>query len=147
QERDHAQRTEPPCLVVGWGDGKRQRCTGLVPHAAVVAGDDAKGVVARRKVAVEGLAASAGVLPVAVPAFELVSKKNFLRRDEAERGVVNLQIANMRRQWHLPVLRRRSQIVGLVVGGDLLDMHWRRKIVEEQVAGIDDADATQRDEP
>ena len=78
-------------------------------------------------------------------AFELVAEPHLLRRDEAERRVVDLQIAGQRRQAQ-PIgavgSRRRS-----AVGSDLLDVHRRRERVERQATRIDDADAFQRKEP
>ena len=85
---------EPGGLVVGRSDGEIQECAGLVPHAAVIASHHAEAVVAGRKIVIEGLPAIAGVLPIAIPAFQLVAKKHLLRRDEAERRVVDLQIAD-----------------------------------------------------
>src|ERR1700687_6235931 len=39
------------------------------------------------------------------------------------------------------------RIVGLFIGGDLLDVHWGRKLVDVKVLGINDADAPERHEP
>lgn len=63
----------------------------------------------------------ADVLPIAIPALQFVAKEYLLRRDEAERGVVNLQIAYEWRQAHLGGSHRR-RIVGLVIYDDLLDV-------------------------
>ena len=41
----------------------------------------------------------------------------------------------------------RSRIVGLAVGGDLLDVYRRGKLIEGKVARIDDADAVESAEP
>ena len=98
QKRGHARHMEPDGLVVRRGDGKIERCAGLVPHPAVIAGRDAEAVVARRKIVVERLPAVANVLPIADPAFQLVAKQDLFRRDQAERGVVDLQIADQRGQ-------------------------------------------------
>ena len=54
---------------------KSQERAGFVPHAAVIAGDHAEAVVARREIGVERLPAIAGVLPVAILAFQLVREK------------------------------------------------------------------------
>src|SRR5262249_36207471 len=66
--------------------------------------------------------------------------------DEAQRRVVNFQIAYERGQWRQPC-GSEGDIVRLAVGGDLFDVHWRRKFVERKVVRIDDADAIQRPEP
>ena len=70
----------------------------LVPHPAVVAGDDAEAVVAGRKVRILRLAVVDHLPPVAILALQLVLEMDLLRRDQAQRGVVDLQIANPRRQ-------------------------------------------------
>src|SRR5262249_40433134 len=118
----------------------------LVPHAAVVAGDHAEPVIAGRKIRVERLPAIADVLPVAIEAFELVAKLILLRGDEAERRVVDLQVAHER--WQVRLLSCcGGYVVALAVGRDLLDVYRRRQLVQRQVLWIDDADAAWRDEP
>src|SRR5215472_5277007 len=90
QKCSHAQQTEPVCLVPGRRDGERQGSTSFVPHATVIAGTHAEAVAARRQIAIERLPASVGVLPIAIPTFELVAKKYLFRHDEAERCIVDL---------------------------------------------------------
>src|SRR5215469_3810984 len=58
KKRSHARQTEPPGLVVRWGNGEIQKCAGLVPHAAVIASHHAEAVVARREVAIKRLSPS-----------------------------------------------------------------------------------------
>jgi len=94
----HARQTEPGGLVVRRGDGKIEKCAGLVPHAAVIAGAHAEAVVTRRNIAIVRLPAIAGVLPVALPAFQLVAEEYLLLRDETERRIFDLQIAHQRGQ-------------------------------------------------
>src|SRR5215469_2205837 len=94
EKRSHARQTEPPGLVVRWRNRKIQRRALLVPHAAVVAGLYAEAVVARRQICVEGLTAIPGLLPIAVKPFQQVEKQDFFRSNEAERRVIDLQIAN-----------------------------------------------------
>src|SRR6266404_900501 len=96
EKSDREQHPEPGGLVISRSDGEIEVGAGLVPHAAVIAGDHAETVVARRKIGIEDLPAIAGVLPIAVVAFQLVAKEYFLRRDQTERRVVYFQIA---RQW------------------------------------------------
>src|SRR5262249_11677192 len=83
--------------------------------------------------------------PIAIPTFELVAEEDLFRSDEAERRVVDLEIAYPWRQAHIPTSGSRS--VRSVVGGDLLDVYWRRKFVEGKMARIDDADAIEECEP
>ena len=90
---NHDRHTEPDGLVVGRRDRKIQERARFVPHAAVVGCYDAEAVVAGRKIGIERLPAIAGVLPIAIVAFELVAKPHLFRRDEAERCIVDLQIA------------------------------------------------------
>ncbi len=127
-----AQGAEPIRLPVRGSDEELERRALLVPDAAVVRGDHAETVVAGVEVAVERLAAIAGLLPVGVSTFELVAKPVEFGRDEAERGVVDLEIAHERRQ-----AQRRRRIVGPSVRDDSLDMNRRRLIVVWQVAGVD----------
>src|SRR6267142_123896 len=98
QKGGDARQTEPAGLIVRWSDGKIQERAGLVPDSAVIAGTHAKAVVAWRNIAVVRLPAIAGVLPIAIPAFQLVAEKYLFLRDEAERRIVDLQIAHQRGQ-------------------------------------------------
>src|SRR5713226_8860132 len=98
QKHRYTRQTEPRGLVVRRGYGKIQERSGLIPHPAVIASHNAEAVVARREIRIESLTAIASILPIAVPAFQLVTKKNLFRRDEAERGVIYLQITNERGQ-------------------------------------------------
>src|SRR5215813_3872973 len=59
--------------------------------AAVVRGHHAEPAVARRKVVVERLPPIADVLPIAIEAFEFVFEPVLLRRNQAERGIVDLK--------------------------------------------------------
>ncbi len=133
-------------LVVSGRNREVQGRAFLVPHAAVVAGDHAKAILARRKIGVERLPAIAGVLPVAIHAFQLVAKEILLRSDETERCIVDLQIAHQRWQTHASRLQRR-RVVDLAVGSDLLDVDRRREFVEGKMARIDDLYAFSRHEP
>ena len=94
------------------------------------------------KVGVERLSPLADVLPLAVAAFELDPEPVLLRRDEAQRGVVDLQIANERRQ---PQTGRR--VVRFPIRDHLLDVHRRRKRVDADVPRIDDGDPVECREP
>src|SRR5258708_781061 len=94
QKSGRARRAKPGGLVVRRVDGKIERRAGLVPHAAVVAGDHAETVIAWRKIVIERLSFIANVLPVAIAAFQFDAKADLLRRHQAESGIVDLQIAN-----------------------------------------------------
>ena len=74
QKSGGARHAEPGGLVIRRGDGEIEGCAGLIPHAAVVAGDHAEAVVARRKIRIECLPAIAHVLPFAIVAFQHVAK-------------------------------------------------------------------------
>src|SRR6266852_4092214 len=97
-KRRYTRQTEPRRLVVRRGYGKIQERSGLIPQTAVIASDDAEAVVARREIRIESLTAIASVLPIAVPVFQLVTKKDLFRRHEAQRRVIYLQITNERGQ-------------------------------------------------
>src|SRR5262249_33533158 len=127
-----------------WRDRKLEDVAGLVPHATVVAGDDAEAIGARRQVAVWLLPPVAHVHPVAIPAIELYLEPVLLGDDETERGVVDLQIARQRRQPHAAI---RSRGVCDPVSRDLFDVHGWRKLVERKMARIDHAQAVRRNKP
>src|SRR5262249_53798972 len=100
--------------------------------------------MARRKIVKKRLPASAGVLPIAVVSFEHVAKTDLLRDGEAERRVVDFEIARQRGKARAPAEKRIARQVipvRLAVGDDLLDLHRRRKLVGGNAAWIDDADA------
>src|SRR4029453_5354599 len=133
---------EPARLVVGGSDGELERGAFLVPDAGVVAALDAEPVRARVQVGVERLAPRADVLPVAVAAFEHDAEVVLLGSNEAQPGVVDLQVANM---WRQP--QAGCRVIRLAVGGDLLDDHRRDQRVGGKAMRIDDADPAQRQEP
>ena len=80
----------------------------LVPHAAVVGGHDAEAVVAGSEIRILDLPLVADVPPVPVLALELESETHLLRRDQAQRRVIDLEIANERRQSRAETVRRRT---------------------------------------
>ena len=69
QRRDR-ERHEPGGLVERRRDDEGDGGAGFVPHAAVIGRHHAEAVGARRQIGIEGLAAIARILPVAVVAFE-----------------------------------------------------------------------------
>src|SRR5262249_11777759 len=97
EERDYRCRPYRRALVPRGRDRELQDVPGLVPHAAVVAGDDAEAVRARTQIAVVRLAVSAHLTPVVILAFEPDSELILFRYHEAERRVVDLKVARQRR--------------------------------------------------
>ncbi len=149
QKRRHAGQLEPSGLVVGRRDGKIQRIPRLVPHSTVIASHHPEAVLAWTKIGIERLPPRPRVLPVAIPTFQLHAEVHLFRHHQAQRGVINRQVAHQRRQ-----LRGRGGCitvgalpVSLAVRDDLLDVHRGRKFVEGKVTRIDDADAVARQEP
>src|SRR4029434_924641 len=128
QEKNQNGQAEPRGLVEGRGDGEVQQRTFLIPHSAVIRGHQAESVGAWREVRVDRLATVAGILPLVIVAFQFVAELNLLRGDEAQRRVINREVANKCGQAQ--PLRR---VVSLAVGGDLLDLYRGRKLVERKV--------------
>src|ERR1700722_5073933 len=85
------QKDEPPCLVESWTDRYGQNRAGFIPNPIVVACDDAKPIVARGQVSVEGLPPGAGILPIGIDPVELVAKQNPFRDCKAQGGVVDFE--------------------------------------------------------
>ena len=101
-ERGDDQRAEPRRLVPGRQDRERQGRAGLVPHAVVVAGEDAEAVGAGLEIRVERRAALAHVVPLRFPALQAIAESDAFRNGEAERGVVDTDRASQRRHLHVP---------------------------------------------
>src|SRR5262249_31903574 len=95
------QENKPARLVVRRSNREIKRRSRLVPHAAVVARYHAESVFLRRQIAIKRLPPVSHVLPIAVPAFQFVAETHLLRRHQAQRRVVNLQIAQQRRQFFI----------------------------------------------
>src|SRR5262245_25880978 len=88
----HRECQKPPRLVVRWRNDEVNGCADFVPDTTVVGRRDAEAVLSRREIGVESLSAVNDLLPVTIEAFELVAKSHFLRRDQAQCGVIDLQI-------------------------------------------------------
>src|SRR5262249_51241563 len=116
------------------------------PHPAVVASDHSEAVVAVREIGIKRLPPRPDVMPIGLPAFELVAEEYLFGSGEAECGVVYLQVAHQRGQSQA-LIHIGSRIVVFAVGGDLLDVYRRGKAVEWKVARIDDAHSVQTGEP
>ena len=66
----------------------------------------------------------------------------FFRRDQAQGGVLDSEVADVGGQAH-----PGPEVVWFVVGDDLLDVHRRRQLIERKMLRIDDADAAKTQEP
>src|SRR5271166_2670183 len=73
-----AEGAKPVCLVVRRRDGEIQPCRAIVPHAVTVGRDYAERILPGRQIRIEGLAASTGVVPVAVIVFQAVTELHSL---------------------------------------------------------------------
>ena len=111
---------------------KSSAAAGIVPDAAVVGGGHAEAVVAGAEIVVKGLAAAAGILPFGIVALQFVAEAAFFRRHETERGIVDLQIADQRRQAQgaLQIGCRKARFS---VDRDLFDLHGWWESVDRQV--------------
>ena len=86
--------------------------------------------------------------PVFVLPLQLDAELHLLRRDKAESGVIDLQIASTRLADAVSKLAAPASSANkLVVRDNLLDVYRRREFVESKMTRIDDLDAFSRDEP
>ena len=81
KRNDRAERAEPIRLVVGRRNRKVQKRAFLVPHAVVVASDDAEAVIARREVRIFYFAVIDNFSPVAILTLQLETKTHSLGLD------------------------------------------------------------------
>ena len=81
-------------------------------------------------------------LPVPVLPLQHVFETDLLRRDQAQRRVIDPTVADVGGQAH-----PAREGVRLAVGYDGLDVHRRREFVDGKMARIDDADAVARQKP
>src|SRR5262249_22546278 len=94
------QRAEPPRLPICRGDREIEHIALLVPHTAVVAGGHAETIVTWRKVGIERPTAVPRVSPIAIATLELVAEQHPLRSHQAQRGVIDLEVAHPGWQAH-----------------------------------------------
>src|SRR5262249_41386350 len=127
---------EPNRLIVGRGDRKLQSVAGLVPHAAVVRGKNTEPVSARRKIGILNLPLIDYLSPVAVLAFEFVSKANLLRGCQAISRVMDRDIADRCRQP-----QSLTRVVRTCVRLDLLNPHRRWNSVEDEMTRVENTHA------
>ncbi len=133
-------------MIVSRGDVEIDESSSLAPHTAVVAGHHAKAIIAGTQIVIKRLAAITSLLPIAVAAFQFVSETDLFRGNEAQRRIVDLQIAYQRRQTHWPTFVR-GRIVGFAIRNELFDLHRRLKVIEWKTTWIDDAYAVACREP
>ena len=144
RHRAHRERQKPLRLVVGGSDREIERGARFVPHAAVVRRHDPEPVRAGRQVGVERLPPRARVLPVAIAALEPVAEPHLLGCDEAERRVVDLQVAD---GWQAPRFPSPDAIGYLCRSAIICSMRTGGGSVLNEVGRIDDGDAVGRREP
>jgi hypothetical protein len=144
-----AERTKPTGLVIRGGHRELEGVPLFVPHAAVVAGHDTEAVCARREVRVLNVSLVDDLPPVVVLALQPVLEADLLRRDEAERRVVDLQIAHARRESNAGHGHIAGHVLppDIVIGDQPLDMHRCSDGVGRKVPRVDDLDALSHDEP
>src|SRR5258705_96036 len=121
---DDAESTEPGRLVENRRNREVDERAFFVPHAAVVAGRHAESVIHWREVRVVRVAWVDGHAPVAVLPLELDPEAHLFRHGQAQRGVVDDEISDARRQPQAPAAGC-GRVVDLAVRGDLLDVHRR----------------------
>jgi hypothetical protein len=121
-------------------DRERDRVALVVPYAAVVRSGDAKPVRARPKIGVLHLAVVDDLSPVRVLAVKLEAKVHLLRRHQAERCVIDCQIANVGSQP-----QTGARVDSLAVCREFLDVDRRRNGVRVEVSRIDDAEQSRND--
>ena len=130
EDQHEAQRAEPCRLVVSRGDVETERIADLVPYPAVVAGDDSKAVAAGCKIRILHLSLIGDFLPVRILAFELVTKADPIGHREAERGELDLEIADHRRKSQARGGHGGQVLpVELAIRGNPFDVHRRRQPV------------------
>src|SRR5262245_817700 len=111
-----ANRAKPTRLVVTWRNCKVECGAGFVPHSAVIRRGNPEPVLSRREVRIKRLSAIAHILPVGIVSFQLDAETVLLGCHEAERRVVDFEIAS--RSWKV---NRCGDVERLLVGCDLLD--------------------------
>src|SRR5580698_7602572 len=125
-EDSDARESEPIRLVIGRSDDEIEGRAGFVPQAAIVGCLHPEGIVPRRQVAVESLPSSAGILPIAIIAFQLVLEMHLLRNNKARRRVVDLEITSKGGKT-----KTRARRICLSIRNHIFDMHRRRKGISE----------------
>src|SRR5580692_5749038 len=98
--------------------------SGFVPDSVVIGCDHTKAIGSRWQVGVKRLPANSGFLPGRVSPFEPVPEAHFLRVDETQRSVIDLQVAQPRRKNQSVVW-----LIRLVVHDNFLNLHQRRNVI------------------
>src|SRR5208283_6199085 len=110
-------------------DGKVQCVAGFIPYAAVIAGDHAEAVATRFEIRILHLAIVDHLNPVRVLALQLVTETDLLWRDEAQRRVIDPDVADPGGQ-----AQSTRGTVLFAIGGDLFNVYGRRQLVERKMA-------------
>ena len=131
--RGHHDATQPKpgCLIERWENVKRGSRSCIIPHAIVVGGDHMKSIVSRRQIGKKRLSAPQWVLPIGIMAFELIAEAHFFRNHEAERRIVDLDVARARGK-----LKAIARKILLSVCDDLLHVNRRGNAVPLQMFRI-----------
>src|SRR5262245_51238592 len=122
---ERGQAEEPPLAIERRRHDYAQALPLGVPHAVAVGGDHFEGVFARRRVRIVSRAPRPGVDPIVVQAFQLVLESDLFRVDEAESGVLDLEILLPRPDPDCGFHHSGSQ--GLIVNTRSFDHDGRRQ--------------------
>src|SRR5665213_1153781 len=124
-QRYQKEQVKPDCLVIVRTQFKCERCVARVPDAVVVGRQHTKGVVTGRDVGVVSRSPHDRLDQAAIEAIELEPVMDFLRRDEAETDIIELEMTMARRHGELPPgpFNRLADIVD----HKFLQGNWRRK--------------------
>ena len=98
QKRDRTSRAEPGGLIIRRKHQKIRRDSSLIPQTVVIACNYAKMIVPGSKVVIKGLPPGPCFLLAGIMTLKHVAKYNLLGCREAERGIVNFEIARQRRE-------------------------------------------------
>ena len=74
-------------------------------------------------------------VPVPVLSLQLVLEMDLFRRDQAQGGVLDSEVADVGGQAH-----PAPEVVWFVVSDDLLDVHRRRGLLDGKMPRVDDAE-------
>ena len=117
KKKDQQRQAEPLRLIQRGRDREMKRRGAITPDAITVAGDYGKRIVAGRQIRVKSLTARTGIVPIMFIAVESVAELHLLWNQKRRRGVINLQVARVRRELHVAGCREL-----LSVNDDRLDV-------------------------
>src|SRR5205823_1820144 len=113
---EQRQGEKPPRAPKWRQDDDLQAPALLVPDPVTVGGDHGEGVISGRKMAVISRAAGAGVDPISIQSHHLILEPDVLRVDEAQPGIVNLEVIFPWFDAH-----SLAEILRLIVEAELFD--------------------------